>query len=162
MTEYAKLEKEVDAVSDTIWDVASKVWEFAELSYKEVQSSPYVAATLKKNGFAISDKGIGGLDTSWIATWGSGSPVLGILIEFDALPGLGNNWMVLLKATALVSIIGLSDLVKAVQSAGKTSGEPFQFLLLAGVVYLLITSLSNLVLRRLERHYNTGVKELAP
>lgn len=91
MTDYTKLEKEVDAAADTIWDVASKVWEYAELSYKEVQSSPYVAGTLAKNGFSISDKGIGGLDTSWIATWGSGSPVLGILIEFDALPGLGND-----------------------------------------------------------------------
>lgn len=79
-----------------------------------------------------------------------------------ALPGLGNNWLVLLKATALVSIIGLSDLVKAVQNAGKSSGEPFQFLLIAGLLYLLITSLSNLVFRRLERHYNTGIKELAP
>lgn len=79
-----------------------------------------------------------------------------------ALPGLGNNWLVLLKATALVSIIGLSDLVKAVQNAGKTSGEPFQFLLIAGLIYLLITSLSNLVFRRLERHYNTGIKELTP
>lgn len=79
-----------------------------------------------------------------------------------ALPGLGNNWLVLLKATALVSIIGLSDLVKAVQNAGKSSGEPFHFLLLAGLVYLLITSLTNLLLRQLERRYNTGIKELAP
>jgi histidine transport system permease protein len=79
-----------------------------------------------------------------------------------ALPGLGNNWLVLLKATALVSIIGLSDLVKAVQNAGKSSGEPFHFLLRAGLAYLLITSLSNLLLRQLERRYNTGIKELAP
>lgn len=89
--QYAGIEKAVDAAAYTIWDVASKVWEFAELSYKEVQSSPYVAGTLEKNGFAISDRGIGGLDTSWIATWGHGSPVLGILVEFDALPGLGND-----------------------------------------------------------------------
>lgn len=75
-----------------------------------------------------------------------------------ALPGLGNNWLVLLKATALVSIIGLSDLVKAAQNAGKTTNDPLYFLVLAAVVYLLITSLSNLVLRRLERRYNTGIK----
>ncbi len=91
MTDYAKIEKDVDAAADAIWDVASKVWEFAELGYKEFKSSAYVSETLKKNGFAISDRGIGGLDTSWIATWGSGSPVLGILVEFDALPGLGND-----------------------------------------------------------------------
>ena len=79
-----------------------------------------------------------------------------------ALPGLGNNWLVLLKATALVSIIGLSDLVKAAQNAGKTTNDPLYFLIIAGVVYLLITSLSNLVFRRLERHYNTGIKGLMP
>ena len=91
MTDYTKIEKEVDAVEETIWDVASHVWEFAELGYQEFKSSAYAAETLEKNGFAISDRGIGGLDTSWTATWGSGSPVLGILVEFDALPGLGND-----------------------------------------------------------------------
>lgn len=79
-----------------------------------------------------------------------------------ALPGLGNNWLVLLKATALVSIIGLSDLVKAAQNAGKTTNDPLYFLIIAGLVYLLITSLSNLVFRRLERHYNAGIKGLMP
>ncbi|MOA55442.1 Histidine transport system permease protein HisQ [compost metagenome] len=68
----------------------------------------------------------------------------------------------LLKATALVSIIGLSDLVKAAQNAGKTTNDPLYFLIIAGLVYLLITSLSNLVFRRLERHYNTGIKGLMP
>ena len=91
MTDYTKIEKEVDAVADVIWDVGSNVWEFAELGLEEVQSSPYAAAALKKVGFEISDRGIGGLDTSWIATWGSGSPTIGILLEFDALPGLGND-----------------------------------------------------------------------
>ncbi len=91
MIDYKKIENEVDAVSDMIWDVASNVWEFAELGYKEFQSSSHVSGTLEKNGFTISNRGIGGLDTSWIATYGSGSPVLGILVEFDALPGLGND-----------------------------------------------------------------------
>ena len=91
MTDYTKIEKEVDAVADVIWDVGSNVWEFAELGMEEVQSSPYAAAALEKVGFKISDRGIGGLDTSWIATWGSGSPTIGILLEFDALPGLGND-----------------------------------------------------------------------
>jgi aminobenzoyl-glutamate utilization protein B len=91
MTDYTKLEKAVDAQADLIWDVASNVWEFAELGYAELKSSAYEAEVLEKNGFKISDRGIGGLDTSWIATWGSGSPVIGILVEFDALPGLGND-----------------------------------------------------------------------
>jgi len=76
-----------------------------------------------------------------------------------ALPGLGNNWMVILKATALVSIIGLADLVKAAQDAGKSTYQLFYFLVLAALIYLVITSASNLVLRRLERHYSAGSRE---
>ncbi len=91
MTDYTKIEKEVDAQADLIWDMASNVWEFAELGYDEVKSSAYESEALEKNGFKISDRGAGGLDTSWTATWGSGSPVLGILVEFDALPSLGND-----------------------------------------------------------------------
>ena len=76
-----------------------------------------------------------------------------------ALPGLGNNWMVILKATALVSIIGLADLVKAAQDAGKSTYQLFFFLVLAALTYLVITSLSNLVLRCLDRHYAVGSRE---
>ena len=78
-----------------------------------------------------------------------------------ALPGLGNNWLVLLKSTALVSIIGLSDLVKAAQNAGKSTSEPLYFLILAGLVYLVITTLSNRIFKRLERRYNLGIKGMA-
>ena len=76
-----------------------------------------------------------------------------------ALPGIGNNWMVMLKATALVSIIGLADLVKAAQDAGKSTYELFFFLVVAALIYLAITSASNIVLRRLERRYATGARE---
>lgn len=76
-----------------------------------------------------------------------------------ALPGLGNNWMVLLKATALVSIIGLADLVKVAQMAGKSSQQLLAFLLLAALVYLLLSSVSNAALRWLERRYGDGVQE---
>jgi len=76
-----------------------------------------------------------------------------------ALPGIGNNWMVMLKATALVSIIGLADLVKAAQDAGKSTYQLFFFLVVAALIYLAITSASNFVLRRLERHYGAGARE---
>lgn len=76
-----------------------------------------------------------------------------------ALPGIGNNWMVMLKATALVSIIGLADLVKAAQDAGKSTYQLFYFLVIAALVYLAITSVSNFVLRRLERRYAAGSRE---
>lgn len=72
-----------------------------------------------------------------------------------ALPGLGNNWMVLLKATALVSIIGLADLVKVAQMAGKGSQQLLGFLLFAALIYLLLSSVSNALLRWLERLYSS-------
>ncbi|AHG18776.1 amino acid ABC transporter permease [Chania multitudinisentens RB-25] len=75
-----------------------------------------------------------------------------------ALPGIGNNWQVILKATALVSILGLSDLVKATQLAGKGTYQPFFYALVAGMVYLFFTTVSNGVLLWLERRYSLGVK----
>lgn len=76
-----------------------------------------------------------------------------------ALPGIGNNWQVLVKATALVSIIGLSDVVKAAQDAGKSTFKMFFFILLAALIYLAITTVSNLVLFWLGRRYSVGVRQ---
>ena len=59
MTDYTKLEQEVDAQADAIWDLASKVWEYAEVGLEEEKSSAYASAVLEKNGFKISDRGIG-------------------------------------------------------------------------------------------------------
>lgn len=75
-----------------------------------------------------------------------------------ALPGIGNNWQVVLKATALVSILGLEDVVKATQTAARGTGFHLYFALAAGVIYLLFTTASNGVLWWLERHYSVGVK----
>jgi len=91
MKDYSKVDSEVNAVSNVIWEMATNVWKFSELGYEEVTSAAYTSAALEKYGFKISGWGIGGIDTSWIATWGKGSPVIGILVEFDALPGLGNE-----------------------------------------------------------------------
>lgn len=76
-----------------------------------------------------------------------------------ALPGIANNWLVTLKATALVSLIGLSDLVKVTQDAGKGTDNLFFFTVLAGVIYLLLTTLSNGVLWYLERRYQFELKK---
>jgi histidine transport system permease protein len=76
-----------------------------------------------------------------------------------ALPGIANNWLVTLKATALVSIIGLSDVVKATQNAGKGTFHFFLFTLVAAAIYLLFTTLSNLVFYWLARRYGAGVRE---
>nr|WP_234976407.1 histidine ABC transporter permease HisQ [Vibrio quintilis] len=70
-----------------------------------------------------------------------------------ALPGLSNNWLVILKSTALVSIIGLADVVKATQMAGKGTYQFFFFTIVAAAVYLFFTTLSNLVFYWLNRRY---------
>jgi histidine transport system permease protein len=75
-----------------------------------------------------------------------------------ALPGIANNWQVILKATALVSLLGLNDVVKATQLAGKGTYQPFYFALVAGVIYLIFTTVSNGVLLWLNRRYSLGVK----
>lgn len=75
-----------------------------------------------------------------------------------ALPGIGNNWQVILKATALVSLLGLEDVVKATQLAGKSTWQPFYFAIVCGLIYLVFTTISNGILLLLERRYSVGVK----
>ncbi len=79
-----------------------------------------------------------------------------------ALPGIGNNWQVLVKSTALVSIIGLGDLVKATQDAGKGTLQFFHFTLVCGLIYLAITAISNAALLWLERRSSLGVRRPLP
>lgn len=78
-----------------------------------------------------------------------------------ALPGLGNNWQVILKATALVSLLGLDDVIKATTLAGKGAHQPFFFALVAGALYLVFTTLSNGVLWWLDRRYSQGVRKVS-
>ncbi len=74
-----------------------------------------------------------------------------------ALPGIGNNWLVLLKTTALVSVIGLSDMVRLASEAAKATHEPFRFLLPVILGFLLMTAFSEWGLKRLEQKYSAGV-----
>ncbi len=66
-----------------------------------------------------------------------------------ALPGLSNLWLVLLKDTALVSLIGLADLMNKSQVAASTTHRPFVFFLTAALIYLVFTSLSQLAMNKL-------------
>lgn len=71
-------------------DMALQIWNFAEVGYKEEKSSALLQKTLKENGFTV-EAGIAGIPTAFMATYGSGSPVISILGEFDALPGLSQE-----------------------------------------------------------------------
>jgi len=69
---------------------ALQIWDYAEVGYKEEKSSALLQQTLKDNGFSV-EAGVAGIPTAFVATYGSGSPVIGILAEFDALPGLSQT-----------------------------------------------------------------------
>ncbi|MCP3922401.1 MAG: ABC transporter permease [Desulfobacterales bacterium] len=77
-----------------------------------------------------------------------------------ALPGLGNNWLVLVKSTALVSIIGLDDMVRKANIAGGSTQKPFAFYFLVAIVFLVLTSISIFILGKLERKYSIGVRKV--
>lgn len=75
-----------------------------------------------------------------------------------ALPSFGNNWLVLTKATALVSVIGLQDMVYNSAVAGGSTRKPFTFFLVAAFLYLLITGFSDMGLRWMDKRYSVGVR----
>ena len=75
-----------------------------------------------------------------------------------AIPGVTNNWLVLVKATALISLVGLQDMMSRAKSAGDATHQPFTYILLAAALYLVITSVSLLLLRYLEHRYSVGVR----
>jgi aminobenzoyl-glutamate utilization protein B len=80
----------VKTQADTAWEMAQKIWEWAELGYKEKQSSALLADKMAAAGFRV-ERGVAGIPTSFIATIGSGKPVIAILGEYDALPGLSQQ-----------------------------------------------------------------------
>ncbi len=77
----------VEARSTTGVELADEIWSLAELGYQERQSSALLQRYLSGEGFSI-DSGVAGIPTAFIASHGSGKPIIGILAEFDALPGL--------------------------------------------------------------------------
>ena len=75
-----------------------------------------------------------------------------------ALPSFTNNWLVLIKATALVSVIGLHDVVWNASTAGRSVREPFTFMFAVLLIYLALTAISDIGLRWLDRRYSAGVR----
>ncbi len=75
-----------------------------------------------------------------------------------ALPALGNNWLVLVKSTAIVSVIGLADMMQRAGQAAGATREPFVFYAAAAVIYLAITSVSELGFKLLQRRLSVGVR----
>ena len=82
--------KEAEALSAQVDEVSQKLWDFSETALLETQSANYLVDILKEEGFSIEEN-IAGMPTAFVASYGSGKPIIGILAEYDALPGVGNK-----------------------------------------------------------------------
>ena len=82
--------KKLDSQTETYGAIAQNIWELAEMGYQEEKSSALLQKTLSDAGFSI-EKGVAGIPTAFIAEYGSGKPVIIIMGEYDALPGLSQE-----------------------------------------------------------------------
>ncbi|MFZ2785587.1 MAG: amidohydrolase [Sediminibacterium sp.] len=82
--------QQLDGKYDSYKNLAHQIWGFAEVGYKEVKSTQLLQQTLKDNGFSV-EAGVGEMPTAFVASYGSGKPVIAILAEYDALPGLSQD-----------------------------------------------------------------------
>ncbi|HEV2560197.1 MAG TPA: ABC transporter permease [Microvirga sp.] len=76
-----------------------------------------------------------------------------------AIPSFANNWLVMVKATALISIIGLDDMVHRASLASSATNEPFTFYAAIALIYLGVTTVSILALGAVERRFSLGVRK---
>ncbi|MDF0605116.1 ABC transporter permease subunit [Neisseriaceae bacterium TC5R-5] len=84
--------------------------------------------------------------------------ILPQMVRF-ALPSFSNNWLVLVKSTALVSVIGLNDVMYRADAAKAATQQPFTVYVVVGLLFLLITGLSHILLSAVEKRYSLGVKK---
>jgi aminobenzoyl-glutamate utilization protein B len=82
--------KWIDENSNRIIEVSDEIWEYAELGLLEYKSARLLIKELEKHGFNI-EEGVGGMPTAFVASWGNGKPLIGVMGEYDALPGLSQK-----------------------------------------------------------------------
>src|SRR3984893_11014492 len=82
--------QKMDAHAVHYGEVSRKIWEFAEVGYKENKSAELLKAELRSAGFSVVDS-VADIPTAFTAPWGQGKPVIGIMGEYDALPGLSQD-----------------------------------------------------------------------
>lgn len=80
----------LEAHSSELAEINDKIWRLAEVAMEEYESSELLASYLEKNGFQVT-RGVAGMPTAFVAVYGTGEPVIGILAEYDALPGLSQD-----------------------------------------------------------------------
>jgi len=82
--------KGIEEHKDSYSHIAQEIWNWAELGYQEEKSSALLQKTLQEAGFKI-EKGVAEIPTAFVASYGSGKPIIGILGEYDALPGISQQ-----------------------------------------------------------------------
>jgi len=85
--------------------ISDAIWEFAELGMQEFKSSALLIKTLEEEGFTI-ERNVAGMPTSFIASWGEGKPVIGVLGEFDALPMISQKAKIPIKDPVVIGAPG--------------------------------------------------------
>lgn len=86
----AKILQEMDGQAERYGDLSRKIWETPEVQFQEMRSAAILREELAAKGFRIQER-VAGLETAFIAEWGQGKPVIAILGEYDALPGLSQK-----------------------------------------------------------------------
>lgn len=81
--------EQVDALEQEIVDMSMALWEYSEIALREKKSAEFLAGILEREGFEV-ERGVADMPTAFVASWGEGGQVIGILAEFDALPNIGN------------------------------------------------------------------------
>ena len=86
----ASVLKSIEKHQDELTKISDQIWGFAEIAMREHQSAKVLADYAETQGFKVT-RGVAGIPTAFIAEYGSGKPIIGILGEFDALPGLSQK-----------------------------------------------------------------------
>ena len=79
--------KWIEENKERLIEISDAIWDYAELGFVEFKSSKLLADELEKHGFEVNLE-VAGIPTAFVASWGSGRPVIGVMGEYDALPGL--------------------------------------------------------------------------
>ena len=119
----------------------------------------YMTETFRGGILAVSKGEIEAAHAFGMKRWQVFMRIILPLMVRHSLPGFGNNWMVLVKTTALVSVIGLHDMVYNAGLAAGATRQPFTFYLVVAMLFLVITGFSDFGLRCVNRRFSVGVRK---
>jgi aminobenzoyl-glutamate utilization protein B len=109
----------VDSMAKLAQEMVDSVFSFSELGFQEVETSRYLTGILEQNGFTVR-RGVAGIPTSWVATWGSGSPVIALGSDIDAVPQTSQKPGVAYRAPLVEGAPGHGE--------GHNSGQPLNII----------------------------------